>query len=147
MEQRAKPRAASLPRAPCVSSSAFRMSSHSLPHLSVSWGWQRGFIPDANVGRAGRRNEAMGRCLLRVVGGLRRGGWMWLFPCSAKVQPLLSRDAERYFCFPNRNWGLPLEIGVLEREGSSPWGIQTTGCAWWCPGRPISLSVPCLDPA
>lgn len=42
MEQRAKPRAASLPRAPCVSSSAFHMSSHSLPHPSVSWRWQRG---------------------------------------------------------------------------------------------------------
>lgn len=121
MEQRATPRAASLPRAPCVSSSAFRVSSHSLPHPSVSWGWQRGFIPETRVGRAGRRSEAMGWCLLRVVGGLRRGGWMWLFPCSAKVQPLLS---QRCFssCIPNRNWGLPLEIGVMEGEGSSPWG-------------------------
>lgn len=88
----------------------------------------------------------MGWCLLRGVGGLRRGGWVWLFPCSAEVQLLLS---QRYFssCFPNRNWGLHLEIGVLEGEGSSPWGRQTTGHARGCPGRLITLSVPCLDPA
>lgn len=63
----------------------------------------------------------MGWRLLRVVGGLRRGGWMWLFPCSAQVQ---SHSSQRCFssCFPNKNLGLPLGIGVLEGEGSSPWG-------------------------
>lgn len=91
--------------------------SPSLCHLGMA----KGIIPETRVGRAGRRSEAVGWCLLRVVGGLRRGGWMWLFPCSAKVQPLLS---QRCFssCIPNRNWGLPLEIGVMEGEGSSPWG-------------------------
>lgn len=66
------------------------MSSYSLPH--PSWGWQRGFIPDTSVGRAGRGNEAMGWCLLRVVGGLGKGGWMWFSPsCLKDASPSVSQ--------------------------------------------------------
>lgn len=61
--------------------------SHSYPRPSVSWRGQRGFIPDTSMGKTGRRNEALGGCSLKVVGGWRRDGWMWpcgkLFPCSA----------------------------------------------------------------
>lgn len=139
--------------------STLREQSHSYPRPSVS-GEGKGDLFQIQVWGKWEGEmelwEEMGGCLLRVVGGWRRDGWMrWCgypFPHSAKVQPLLS-PAGCFSCFqqfPNGNCGLHqctgLEISVREGEDMcSPWCMQTTShhqtCMVECPGRPSASSV------